>query len=572
MAAKGSIILRLLVLVFIAALVMVIYIPGKLWKEESRLEKVSHNNMVSIYEAEEYYHAGSADKSFVPADSLEKLLTFINSDSTLIKRQKVGRLTNVLYDSIQKILTVPVIKGIMPISNSLSEISGELELNARYFGKHEDIAAEAKNIRVNVNKFANSPDLSAFNRVRAYVDSLSTLSDRINEYKLQNCAQFAQHYIDSIANYLSEVELNKVQSEWAANYSQIKSFVKDVKKTDIVLKSSVADRLKKFIDRMNTSMGELAKINPQQNVALLNRYKSAVSKVYSQFINPENFLTSQSNGLLQLDERDSILVKLNESNFYDPDTIDGVQRYIVAYDGTNLVVESPNLLDMFHSDLENAVQPIQNLSFFSGITNVRASLDSTIREMNATKDKYRLSKYSTELLLDLKEVIAEMKDLGNIRFYRYASNIKNFVDTLKTERRLSVLKPLIEEILNPMDTLATNIETRNISDLETRMNYFTNKLKQLDSLVAENPKMSSRTKRKIPSFFGMLEDANNDVSDLKSALNPADGAKLRDAGKAIESALLKTLNGYTEKVYVVFSEKHINHGYVENGEKSWESE
>jgi len=570
MAAKGSIILKLLVLVFIAALVMVIYIPGKLWKQESRLENTSHNNMVSIYEAEEYYHTKT--KSFVPADSLEKLLAFIKSDSTLIKKQKIGQLTNVLYDSVQKILTVPVIKAIIPISNALSEIDGDLSFNARYFEKYENIAAEAKNINASVNKFANNPDFPAFNHVRVYIDSLSILSDRVNEYKLQNAAQFAQQYIDSISSYLSNMELNKVQSEWAENYNKINSFVKDVKKTDIVLVSSVADRLKKFIDRINTSMSDLEKINPRQDVALLNRYKSAVSRVYSMFINPENFLVSQNDGILQLDEKDSILVKLSESNFYDPDTIDGVQRYFVAYDGTNLVVESPNLSGMFHSDLETAVQPIQNLSFFSGINNLRASLDSTINEMNAAKDKYRLSRYSTELLLDLKEVIAEMKDLNNIRFYRYANNIKNFVDTVKTERRLSVLKPLIEEILNPMDTLATHIETRNISDLEDRMNYFGEKLKKLDSLVAENPKMSSRTKRQIPSFYGMIETATHDVHDLKSALNPADGAKLRAAGKEIESALLKALNGYKEKVYMVFSKKHINHGYVENGEKSWESE
>ena len=238
MAAKGSIILKLLILVFIAALVMVIYIPGKLWKEESQLEKTSHSNMVSIYEAEEYYRSKSDNKSFVPADSLEKLLAFIETDSTLIEKQKIGRLTNVLYDSIQKILTVPVIKAIIPISNALSEINGDLEFNARYFERHADIAAEARDIKVGVNKFTNSPDFPAFTRVRAYIDSLSILSDRINEYKLQNCAQFAQHYIDSISSVLSQIELDEVQSEWATNYSQINNFVKKVKKTDIVLVSS----------------------------------------------------------------------------------------------------------------------------------------------------------------------------------------------------------------------------------------------------------------------------------------------------------------------------------------------
>ncbi len=569
MAAKGSIILKLLILVFIAALAMVIYIPGKIWEEERWLTKTSRYNMESIFEAEEFYH--SKAKAYVPADSLEKLVSFIQQDSALQLTQKVGRLTNVLKDSIQRVLEVPAIKAIRPIIQSLNEIKGDLEFNARYFDKYDHVSARARQIGNDLRAFSQSPEFPSFIKLIVYVDSLSTLSDRINEYKLQNAALFAQRYIDTTGTYLPKMELDRVQQFWGNTYTEIATLVKDIKNTDIALVSTVGDRLKKFIDRIDAGMSDLAKVDRQANVRELERYKSGVENVYNYFISNE-FLATQNTGILQLEERDSILVKFNEANFYDPDTIDGVQRYIVHIDQNSLTVESPNLLDWFQRDLQNAVEPIQDLSFYPYVGKIRTMLDSTISEMNKIKNEYRLSRYSTEVLLNMKEVIAEMQNLDNVKFYRYVSNLNKFVTGIQTERRLSVLKPLIEDILNPMDTLATRIENRNIQDLEARLAYFGKKIQALDSLVAENDKIPARTKRRMPTFASTYQGADSLLNALKNSLNPADGKKMRDAAVVIEKVLLNTLNGYKERVYVVFTREHINHGYIQNGSKSWESQ
>ena len=572
MAAKGSIILKLLIVVCALALWQVISLPGKIWSEEQHLEKTSRDNMNSIYEAQMYYYGKT--KRFMPEDSLEYLVDFIKSDSALNQRQKIGRLTHVLNDSVNRILDVPTIRAMIPISSSLREISGDLEFNTRYFERHDNIMEHKAKVVENLNKITASAEFPNFSKLRNYIDSLSTLQERMNEYKLQNVAQMAQRYVDSMVVYLPKIEMDRVQSYWSGQYSLINDMVKDIKKTDIMQVSSVADRLKKFIDRINTAMSELATLNRQQDVNTLQKYKSGVGKVYNTFLEPDNFLTTENNGIMQLNEIDSILVKLDKSNFYDPDVFDGEQKYLVSYEegSSNLTVESPNLLDNFQNELKSASQPLMNIPFVQYIDQIHNSLDSTIKVMDDAKNEYRLSRYSTDILLGIKEVSAEMKDLGNIKFYRYVTNFKNFVDKVNNEKRLSVMKPVIEDILNPMDTLAARIKTKDVSDLVERMNYFDTKTKQLDSLIQNNNKIPAKVKRDVPSFSASFQNVYSIIEEMKSSFNAADADQMVASAKEIEKALLETLNGQNETVHYVFSKSHENHGYIENGQKSWEAE
>jgi hypothetical protein len=571
MAAKGSIVLKIVIVLLVLVLWQVISIPAKIWSEEEMLENTSHNNMVTLYEAQVYRY--NQVKSYVPSDSLENLLAFIKADSALNVRQKIGRLTHVLNDSINRILNVPTIKAMIPISRSLREINGDLEFNTRYFLRYDNIMAEKEAIVENMMAI-NGADFPNFSKVRNYIDSLSTLQERINERTLQNAAQSAQLYVDSILTYLPNMELDAVQSYWSGQYDQINNFIKEIKKTDIMKQSSVADRLKKFIDRVNTAMKTLAQINRQNDVTELQKYKSGITNVYNMFLQPENFLVSQNTGMLQLNEIDSLLVKFNEQTFYDPDDFDGVQRYIIAFDSASpsLTVESPNLLDMFQEKLQKVSQPLVQMPFLTYLDQFHTQLDSVNKLMDETKDKYRLARYSTDILLSIKELQAEMKDLNNVKFYRYVKNFKNFTDKVNNEKRLSVMKPLIEDILNPMDTLATRMKNQNINDLMERVNYFNSKLQTIDSLIANNRKIPSRTKRKIPSFAEAFQPVFGTLDQMKNSFNTSDADKMLAASKEIETALLETLNGYKEPVYYVFEKVHKNHGYIQNGQKSWEQE
>lgn len=570
--ARGSIIFKILIVVFIAVLWQVIYIPGKIWKEENSLEKIGRQNMNAIYEAENYYY--NKTKKFVPADSLENLLSFINADSSLQQKRQIGELTHILTDSIDRVLEIPVLSSIVPISESISEMNGDLDFNSRYFEKYPEILNAKNDIKADLRKFEGTIDFPNFCAAKTFVDSLKILKDRINEYNLQNSTLLVQRYIDSLAVYLPKVELAQVQTYWKSTYDKINQFIKAVNKTDIASVSSVGTRLNKFIDRANTGMSELQKSDLNANLQMLGRQRQAVAGVHNHFIS-DYFLLTQKRGILQLNEVDSVLVKFDESNFYSPDTLDGKNRYLIYYTPgkNNIIVESPNLLNRFHDELASATAPVQNLSIFPALTRLDTSLSNLGDHLDKVKTEQRLSRYSTELLLNIKELSAELKDLSSVRFYRYATGLKTFVDTIQTERRFSALKPLIEDIRNPMDTLAVRLENRNIADLEKRMDYFAGKIGVLDSMIANNNKIPANVRRAV-NFTADFENAKGNIlSDLKSAMNPADGEKLRQAGVAIDKSTDVILNGYHEPVYgIFFSKKHKNHGYIENGQKSWENQ
>ncbi len=566
---KGSLILKILIVILAVALWETITIPNKIWSEEQRMTTVGRKNMEAVYEAERFYN--SHTKEYIPSDSLEKLIVFIENDSSLQQKQRIGELTNVLYNSINRILEIPALSSLVPLSQSIDEINGDLSFNTRYFKKYDNLMVQKDEISRDLIKFDISNDFPNFNKVKTYVDSLDELRDRINEESLQNSALLAQRYVDSLEYFLPRVETNAANEFWKTEYQKIFKFISDIKKTDLVKVTSVADRLKKFIDRINTSMKAFLQVDVNQNVTLLSHQKNALGGIYNDFITHDNFLLTQQNGILQLSEVDSILVTFNENNFTCPDTFDGVQRYIVSYqpNQSSLVVECPNLLNTLQNQLVQATTPLSNITSLGYMDKIQFVLDSTIAVMNYAKNRYRLARADRtgEIILNMKEVIAEMQSLDNVFFYRYNTRVSSFIDTVKSEKKLSVLKPMIEDILNPMDTLATRIETGNIADLEERLNYFGKKIQELDSLIQIRVK-----RRNVPPFYPIYEKVFEVVREMKTTFNPEDARQLRAAKTTIENALLEALEGYKERVYGVFIKKHINHGYISGGTKSWESE
>lgn len=568
---KGSIILKIFIVLLVVVLAAVIYFPNKNWKEEDSLEEVSRNNMISLYEAQNYYYG--RNNTYVKMDSLEEILTFIKNDSSLQKKQNIGHLTKTLHKSLTNILEIPLLKSILPISQSINEINDELNFNSRYFTKYDHIVSQSDNVLITLPKFNNSADFPNFCTVKSYVDSLSLLKERINDYKLQNAALEAHRFLDSLIVYANSIELSAVDAFWKEQNVNINNLLNDIKKTDIVLVSTVVDRTKKFTDRIKSTMQDLSKINTSQSIEALHTQKEYLYQVHQNFISDVNFLQTQNYGQLQLNETDSILVKLNEKNFYDPDTFDGKQRYLVHFieGDPRIIIESPNLLDIFHAELLKATEPLNNLSVYPLTGKLNNSLDSTINLMNTTKDEYRLSRYSTEVLLNLKEIIAEMQqELDNVRTYRYVTQLKSFVDTVQTEKRLSALKPMIEDILNPMDTLAAHLEKADLSDIVNKLNYFGGKVQKLDSLIQASSQIPANVRRRVPAFYPSFEEAYTGVEEIRTGFNPDDAQKIREASDTIEEALLNVLEGYREPVKVVFYKTHKNHGFIENGSKSWE--
>lgn len=565
---KGSIILKVIIVILVIALFQVLTIPGKIWSEQDRLTETSRANMNALYEAQRYHY--SRTKQFVPADSLSELLDFLRADSLLLRNQAIGRLTNQLNDKIQDILSVPALNAMVPITQSLYEINGDLSFNTRYFRKYDDLLATKEEISDELSEFTSSSDFSNFAISRMYVDSLIQLTDRIDDFSLENSTAMALRYADTLNTMVGSLEKGDVSSYWGNLYVKIGNFTKEINKTDLATTTSVADRLRKFIDRINTAVADLDKINLSNSASELSKELGELSELKNSFEQGENAELMKNFGQLQLNEVDSVLFKFNESNFTDPDDYDGKQRYIVAFTPgkPNLTIEDPNLLDSFQKDLISLTSPIKNLAIFPLWEQAQGIIDSTIKVMDENKTKHRFNRYDN-LILDLKETIAELNDFESVLFVRYLERYKTFVDTIQSERRFSVLEPMIEDVLNPMDTLATRFETRNLKDLEKRLAYLGDKVQRLDSLVAAS-KIPARSKRTIPSFYESFQQIMPIVEQMKTAGTAQEASQLRSAAAEITRLTEELLNGVDEPVYYVFNKRHVNQGYIQDGVKSWE--
>lgn len=559
---KGSIVLKIIIVLLAFLLVVVIAVPDKIWNEEDKITTQSRYNMNAIQEAEKFFHF----KTSMYTENLDTIVTVIQSDTSLQQKKRLVELTNDIYDIMEKTLDIPSIQSILSISKSVSEIQGDITGNERYFEKYISLANTKDEIFMNLTRFDSSVAFPQFCFTKNFVDSLSDLKERINEYRLQNSAYFAQKYLDTISVVLPKVEKKSVKEFWDNLNVKIKNFINEADKTDIKRVSNIIDRLLRFNERMNKAMQSLQNSDSQKDITELDKLISQLNTVYQSFISTDNFQITQRFGLLELTDVDSTLLNFGPDNFTGPDS---KKPYLIDINNQQLTIESPNLLDNFAKENQQIVEPIKNNSLFTYFESIDGIIDSTHKVMSQQVPLVR--RYGS-ILLNIKEIMAEMKNLNSVKFYDMVSDLKLLVDTVQTEKKISALKPIFEETLNPIDSLADRIRNKNLKDFEQELKYFGEKIQALDSTLAESNEIPSRIRRQIQPIYPTYEPVFAILNNMKSAMTAELAQKIETAADKLEKSIEKVLNGYNESVYVIFNKKHVNHGYIRNGVKSWEEQ
>lgn len=558
---KGSIILKAVIILLVFLLVVVIAVPEKIWTEEDKITNQSRHNMLNIFEAEQFFHRKTGE--YTP--NLDTIMTVIESDTNLQQRKRLVKLTNDIYDIIEKTLDIPTIYSILTISKSVSEVQGDISGNERYFEKYKDLNKTKDEILMNLTRFDSSAAFPQFCFAKGFIDSLNDLKNRINEFRLQNAAYLAQNHLDSIKILLPKVEINTVKEFWDNLNNKITNLIKEANKTDLKIVSNIIDRLLRFNDRINSSMQILIKAKTQSDLNELNNLIAKMRTVYQNFISSENFQLTQRFGLLELTDVESTLLEFGPENFNGPDS---KKPYIVDVNNNQLTIESPNLLDDFANNNKQIVEPIRNNSLFTYFESISETIDSTHKIM--TQQVPLIRRYS-DILLSMKEIMAEMDNLNSVKFYGMVENLKLLVDTVQTEKKISALKPIFEETLNSVDSLAYRIRNKNVKDLEAKLEYFGNKIQAIDSTLSSDA-LPSRIRRQIQPIYPTYKPVFSILNNLKNSLTEELAKKIKTASDKLEQSMLQVLNGYSENVYVIFRKKHINHGYIQNGVKSWEEQ
>jgi competence protein ComGC len=557
--SKGSIILEILIILMVLLLIAVIFLPDQIWKEEAQTSKICRDNMNALYEAQRFYYQKNASYT----ESLSDLLTFVQKDSGLNRRQSLVSLTNSFTKVLDNILTIPSVQNISKMSQAAFEVTGDLVGNERYFRKYEKIAMTSEEIIREMMNLDSSALFPNFSRSKLFVDSLRTLKESVTDFPLQIAVLRAINSADSLSLYYSKLEKESFTQFWRAEYAKISKLINDIRATDIVKVSSVADRLGKFIDQINTNLQLLNTSVASKDVQSLEVEKQNLKELHQKFLSPDFFILTKGKSLTTLSETDSIIINLSQNNFVCPDN---KKPYIIDTVKTRINIECPNLLDDIQKEFQACVEPIGNLPLYENIKEIDTTIENT--KIILDKNREELKRY-TDILLKIKELQVEFNDLRSVFFYKYAHDVNDFIILVQNEKRLSVLRPAIEDILNPLDTLATRMEKGNISDLEEKLNYYKDKLQELDEAVAMT-RLPANVRNRVQSNVEPFQPVFKIMEDMKAAFNPTQITNLRKAGDSLEKSLLKAMEGRKQSVYVIFFREHSNHGNISAGEKSWE--
>ena len=356
--SKGSILLEILIVLMALLLIAVIIIPNQIWEEEEMVTSNCRHNMNSLYEAERFYY----QRNSTYTDSLGKLLTFIQADSGLTKRQMLVSLSNSLTQVLDNILAITSFQSISKISLASFEITGDLMGNERYFRKYPEINQVRDEIVREMMKLDSSLIFPNFSQTKLFVDSLRDLKESVSDYALQVATYRAISAADSLSLYYSKMERDELVQNWATQYDKISQFISEIRKTDISKVSTVPDRLKKFIDQINGNVQTLNSANTSKDAEALSVEKQSLTELHQKFLSPEFFMLTESYSLTKLNETDSILINLSQENFSCPDA---KATYLFDTSKARITIECPHLLEIFQAEFREDIEPIRDIQSMS---------------------------------------------------------------------------------------------------------------------------------------------------------------------------------------------------------------
>ena len=556
--ARGSIFLELIIVLLVAALIAVILIPGKIWKEQEQEEITAHNNMTAIYEALKYYKQLKGKYTSDPAE----LINTIRADSNLMRKQKVVNYTRELIRNFNAYLHSPYISAVMRIKMNVTQIIGDLESNRYHFRTIEEINNEANEIKIQLGNFLNSPNMPNLVKVFSYVDSLNQIKQTLTDYSLQVNTLKIISVIDSLEKYLQNVNPNKASEAWAPISQRIQAFDKKVKRSPINRVSSVADRVEDFRKRVDNAFAKIGALDIQAELTNIKEHNQKIKDMYQKFLKDYN-VTSQL-ALSKLSEADSLIVHLTEKNFYSPVNN---QMYKIMFDADSqfVKVESPVLFDELKAKAEPVAEEVKTLPFLPTIENYYNLVDSTIIKADEIRRKYRKNADLFIAYKELEDIKGKFNDLSVISSAR---DLSEFVKFVPNSQSFSDLKEHIEKSLNAVRIFNQAYSEKIFGNLDSVHVQFIKKLDEMNGILEKIQKRSRR--RKVPTLLAERQAMDSLLTSFKNIHDEKMIDKLNKLEKELGDMFLFAEEGKKIRVYGVFDKEIKNFGYIYKDVKSWE--
>ncbi len=551
---KGSIVLEIIIVILVAVLIAVILIPGKIWKEEAREEKIAHDNIASIYQSEKFYFRKTQKYTEDPAE----LLRVVRQDSSLLQKQQIVNYTREINRLIGDYLQIPYIKSIVLIDKNMTSILEDLEGNKRNFKAFENIKNEADNLKLQLTQLHRSSNFPNYVNAATYLDSLVGIRTAITDFSLQNVASRAKTLTDTIQVVLPNIKIMEYRKEWKPLNDRIKKFVKRVLRSDLTKVTSVGDRVRDFRELVDRGFDRISKIDIQKSIDQAAAQNQKIDQEYNKFL--KDYIVTSKLGLYRLSTADSLVLHLTEDNFYSPVT-KGMYKIIIDKDSAAVKVESPILLN----ELKEKSMPVaKEIASLPAIPAVRAYLDTLNYLKNKAYTTRKKLRRNTDLFIAYKELEDIIDKYNDISFISAYFDLEKYIDRAQNSESYSDIKKSTEDALNGIRIFNQAYSEKFFGNLDSLHRKVQMKLHEFDSLLTKV--------RRLPKD---IENFENDMSAFDQVLNqvknPADmGPAMDKIENELKDNFLFASKGKTVHVYGVFNKSIKNFGYIYKDSKSWE--
>jgi len=553
----GSVIFKILILLFIAGLIAVILIPGRIWEREAYEKRTAQHNMTSIYEALNFYKRKTNTYTTNP----QEILSVVRSDSSILLQQKVVNHTEQLTSLIDAYLNDTYVSSLMKIYQNINQIIEDLELNRRRFEAVDQyFLNESEAIIMDLKNYKGASQYETLSNASVFLDSLQQMRRDLSDYSLQVGASDAASLTDTLKSILPEINANNLQSSWNPIATRIETFAsRAVRSEQLSKQTSVADRVQEFSDIINASFEDISTINIQDNIEKVNQISNGLDELYDTFL--RDFIATSRKALYKLPLADSLIIHLTESKFYSP-VNNEMYKIFIMDDSSAVKVESPVLVD----ELREKVVPIaENIESLPLLPAFSAYFDT----LEVIKDKAqtvrRLIRRNTDIFIKYKEIEEVVIKFEDISVGTAFSSLDSFVLNIPGEQSFSDIKNQLEETLQGSRIFYQAYDKQNFGNLDSLQQDLIVLMEEFNALLDEVRRLPEGAEK----FEAEFEDLEQLVAEIKGLnLLP----QLDNIIKDLESALIFAAEGKEETVYLIFKKTIQNLGYVYKDQKSWEEE
>ncbi len=552
--SKGSIIFKILIVLLVLAMIIVIILPGKIWDEEAMDQETSQGNMATLYDSHKYFYNL---KSYY-ASSDEELISTVQNDSALIKRQIIVNHTTRIKEAMEAFLNNPPVNNLHDIYSNLKNIEDDLNANKRFFRTIEQIDQEAEEIKLQLATFRSGVEFEKYHLVILDLDSLWRLRRDLTDYSLQSAARLASSFSRDVANDLPNIDFTAMYQLWSPLTNRISDLMNEVNSTKLKSLTSIADRVADFQRDADDGFSFFLNNNSGTSFNGVTAASEDLIAVYREFLS--DFLITEEYSQYILTESDSLLINISENSFYTPRDH---QRYIVTLDDSiYLRVEDPTLLEELKSKAEAEASQLVQLPFMEAFANYQQQLDAIRDYFPQIKAKYRRN---IDITIKTKEVEATLDEIPSSAAFDAYLKSKSFTEKIPVTDSYSEIKDQVESTL-----LSTGAFRQIYGD-----NFFGN----LDTLhieiiahLNEYNEILSKIRRNQFSFDTYIDNLNTALTQIKAVPKESVLPVLEQVEENLKNIYLFASEGKEQSVYGLFSTRIVNFGKISGpiGQKSWE--